>query len=344
MTKKSREIFIFAVLGIFLLLLVPRISFAQMGDGQRLQEMLSMTDDIISRANEIVANCQNLRGTELLNAAKSLQNLAQQQANTGNSGVSLQLTRQARNKALEAIKACQQAEENEGIVIQQLERTDQLLERIAEAMREFDDRNFTSVFNTAKDNQRQAWEFYRNRQYLPALKLSRQAEKTMQKLAEKLRSGTNDENRIQHQFRQFEANRERIRENLSGCSDEQAFNLARQAQEAYNNAVDFASNGENERAESSLRLAQKFIQEAGELCAQSGSLFRMLEHLKNEAELVADDIRASGNERAVELYREALGYLDKAEQPCQENQTEICAANVRAAQLSLQKAKRLAGI
>jgi hypothetical protein len=306
--------------------------------------MLNMTDDIISRANEIVANCGNLKGRELLNAAEVLQNSARQQANNEHPAMGFQLTRQARNKALEAIKACQQAEENEGIVIQQLERTDQLIERAAEAMGEFDNQNFTSVFNTAKDNQRQAWEFYRNRQYLPALKLSRQAEKTIQKLAERLRSGTNDENRVQHQFRQFEANRERIRETLSGCSDEQAFNLARQAQEAYNNAVDFASNGEYERAASALRMAQKFMQEAGELCAQSGSLLRMLEHLKNEAEMVADDIRASGNERAIELFQEALGYLDKAEQPCQENQMEICAANVRAAQLSLQKAKRLAGI
>ncbi len=326
-------------------LAIPSLSFAQGGNmgPQRLQQELNTTNDIIHRAQEIISNCGNMRGKQLLEAANLLQNQARQ--NSSNSPVmAFQFTRQARTKALEAIKACQSVEENESIVLQQLEKTDRVIERLGESMGSFSNQAYESVYNSARDNQRRAWEFFRNRQFLPALRLSRQAEHTLQKLGENVRSGAADQNRLQNQFRQYEANRERIREMLANCNNDQALELARRAQEAYNNAVDFASDGEMVRAENSFKMARKFMREAGELCSQSGSMLRMFEQLQRDLDQSSGAIRASGNDRAIALMEEAMGYLEKAKEPCNDGDNEICAANLRAAQLSLQKAKRLAGI
>jgi len=340
-TKKILTVFaVFAAAS----LMLPQHSLAQGNNmGQRLQQELDMTNDILQRAEDVVRNCGNLRGKQLLNAALEFQNQARQRA-SDNPVMAYQWTRQARTKALEAIKACQQADENESIVQQQLEQTDRLIERLGESMMTQSDHSFGSVFNSARDNQRRAWEFYRNRQFLPALRLSRQAERTLMKLGERVRTETNNQNRLENQFRQFESNRERVREMLSDCNNDQAFQLARQAEEAYNNAVDFAADGDWARAENAFKMAQKFIREAAELCSQSGSMLRMFEQLQGELERFAPMIRESGNNRAIGLMEEAMGYMERAQKPCQEGENELCAANMRAAQLSLQKAKRLAGI
>lgn len=344
MKKNDKKILAVITALLAVTILIPQLSRAQGNDmGQRLQRELDMTNDILQRARDIVVSCGNERGKQLLETATQLQNQARQ--NSSNSPVAaFQFTRQARIRALEAIKACQGVEENDSVVLQQLEKTDRLAERLAESIGSFSNQAYASVFNTARDNQRRAWEFFRNRQYLPALKLSRQAEHTLMKLGERVRSRANDQNRLENQFRQYEANRERIREMLANCNNDQSLKLAHQAQEAYNNAVDFASEGEMVRAENSFKMAQKFIREAGELCSQSGSMLRMFEQLSGDLERSQAAIRAGGNDRAVALMEEAMEYLEKAKDPCNEGENELCAANLRAAQLSLQKAKKLAGI
>lgn len=310
---------------------------------QRLGQEIDATQDIIERAQDVVSVCQNQRGRELLKAAVVLQESARNQASSSPMN-SYTMTRRARNKALEAIKACQEVAGNSNLVELQLEKTERLMEQIREYLGSGSGRIYESVFNTARENQRQAREFFRNRQYLPSLKLSRQAENSLAKLAEQLRTQNGIENRLKNQFRQFEANRDRVFKALDDCDNEQAFQLARQAREAYNDAVDFASEGKWMRAENSFKMARKFLGEANELCAQSGTLERMFRQLQADIEQNSEAIRLSGNDKAEELLREAVRYLEKADGPCREGQSELCAANLRAAQLNLQKAKRLAGI
>ena len=87
------------------------------------------------------------------------------------------LTIMARELALKAIAIKRRAEgkveENENTVLRQLEKTDQLIEKLREnAQANVPDR-LKSAFDTALDNQRRAWELYRERVLRAALKLSR---------------------------------------------------------------------------------------------------------------------------------------------------------------------------
>ena len=331
-----------------ILLIIPMAVSAQHGSGNddigaRMGQELSNTDDILNRAHEIVNLCRNERGQELLKLAHWLQQEAKERA-SGNPLMGFRLTNQAREKAREAIKACQQADENESLVGRQLERTDRKIEQIRQVSSGLRHDRFDSAFETARNNQRKAREFFHNRQLRPALMLSRQAGKTLDKLIELLRAGKNIQARLGNQFQQFETSRERFRTMLQECDNEQAVELAQQSQEAFNEAMNFYNRGEYIQAENAFQIARRLQREAAKLCNQAGNLIRKMNQLKSQMEQSESSIMTSRNEQAIKLMKEAFRYMNQAEKACNNGESEICAANIKAAQLSFQKAKRLAGL
>ncbi len=326
----------------FILSISPSETFAQ-GGGGRLDQEISGTDDIISRAQSIMETCGNARGRELLKLALKFQDQAMSEMGQ-HPLMSYRYTRQARQRALEAIKACQQSDENENLVQRQLELTDDLISRLSESLATLNRPMAESIYNASRDQQRRAWEFYHNHQYRPALRLSRQAEKTLRRLAEFSGAGENVLGKLEQQLRQTEQIMERTGDLLLDCGNDEADKLFDQAQESLDRAQAAAIAGDLDKAENSLRQAQRLSNKVQDLCAGESSLERVLKQLQSEMEMASGPIRDSGNSRALRLFEEAGEYLSHARNACDKNDTEKCAANLKAAQLNLEKAKRLAGL
>jgi hypothetical protein len=340
---------VFLVLGTILVLQFAASLAAAQGTSNspdRIRRELEITDEWIMKAEAFFrqSGFGDQRGEDLLTVAHNYQDQAWGNFRGRHYMVAMKNTQAAREKARAAIMLAQQIDENESLVLRQLEGTDNLASRLMDQAGVKTHAAFQSVYNAAVNNQRKAWEFYHNRQFRPALRLSRQAFKTLEKLSEELQAETEQTHRFRNQVQQTEGSLERIRNMLMNCDSKEALQHYEQARNHYDAAVNFEASGEVTKAENALKIARQMLLKIPGLCGNDEGLDRMFERLQNDLELSSQRIRNSNNDRAVELMESAAKYLQNAEKYCNEEQAEECAANLRAAQINLQKAKRLAGL
>ena len=81
-----------------------------------------------------------------------------------------------------------------------------------------------------------------------------------------------------------------------------------------------------------------------EICQGTDFQTGQLNRLQAEVDQVASLIRESDNKKAQKLLKTAENNLRKAENLCQAGESDACAAHIKAAQINLRKAKKLAGL
>jgi hypothetical protein len=264
----------------------------------------------------------------------------------------IKATVQARERAWQAVAAIRQAgerfvrqgEENENLVLRQLEKTDDLQNRVREEMPEEPGRALAALFDTARDNQLRAWEFYRNQNYRPALRLSRQAERTLLNILERLQGRAGERNRLENQFRQTEQRLEQAEQIARQCQNQAMTPLALRAREQFAEARQSHLAGDTEKAEGYLKAVQQMIRQIVQTCGDAENLKPMIQNVRREAEHISNEIRNSGNNAAIRLFESAMRHLAEAERHCDSGDSEACAANLKAAQMNLQKARQMIGI
>jgi hypothetical protein len=310
----------------------------------RFETEFERTQQVINQAKAVIAESRTEKGTALLKFAVELQNKAQEAARLQMFRRGGELTLEAREKARAAIAVCRQAEENENLVQRQLEKTDQLILRTQERIGPDAPRPLRALFDSARENQRRAWEFYRNRELRPALKLSRQAEKSMRRLIERVKAQAGEATRLRSQIRQTEQTLEQTRTRIQECDNEEAARLMIRAEESFRECLELQNNGQLKQAENKLKLVRRIVRQVVEACGDQESLGNVIRRMNMEMEQVSEAITGSGNPEAIRLMNAAREHLRAAERNCEVGDTERCAANIKAAQMSLRKARRLAGI
>ena len=350
-------------------LLLPVIVSAQNVDRARnkFQQEYWQTNQVINRAQNVIGEANRYHHLELvrlavnasekmLTQAKQLQEQAREQLNA-NDLAHIQIgnnrTTRARDMAWDAInvikkasdKIVRQADENENLVLRQLEKADQLIDRIKSNLRPEDAGNrMTALFDSARENQRRAWEMFRNGNLRPALKLSNQAEKSLHKIEELFQAENTVQNRIHNQLRRLEMQLTQTGERLQSCESEEAGELMTQAENAYREAVAFAAQNQQEQAEQAYKNAQKFMRKASSLCSDQDLLENRIRLMNRELERLAEMIGSDGDPAVRQLMDNAREHLRKATGLCEKGDKEACAANIKAAQIKIQKAKRIAGM
>ncbi len=328
----------------------------------RLAGELEKTDRVIEQARLAISRSNtaydseylriaNRQAGELLKKAVAHQNEAKMLFNPNSTLADLMFcekkTTMARELALKAIAIKKRAEgkveENENAVFRQFEKTDRLIEKFREnAPAKAPDR-LKSAFNSALENQRRAWELYRERSLRAALKLSRQAEKLLLKLGERMRSGNMENRRLRNQIMQAEQKMEQLRLEIQECNSDEARRLLNQADERLKECYRNLDENKNEKARNILKNTQRLLRKAARLCSDSESLTRAVNRLEAEIERHAEKIIGSGNETAIRLLESARRHLNDAIEFCEGGESDACAASVKAAQMNLRKALKLTG-
>jgi len=336
------------VIGMTLMVMLVYVNVFAQGNQQQLQNRFQhefeLTEQVINQARNAIAESKTEKGQALLSLAIQLQNQARTMGQNQQYVQGAAATLKAREQARSAIMVNRQAEENENLVQRQLERTDNLIDQLQNRMRADAPQMARTLFDTARENQRKAWEFYRNRALRPALKLSRQAEKSVSGLLERFKAQQGDLSRIRNQFRQLEQRMDQVRTMVKDCGTDEAFEFLRKAENAFNEALQHNAKGEVNQAENQLRLTRRMLTQAAALCGDQDALQRMIRQMEQEMERVAEAVQNSGDAQALQFMRSARNHLQKAERLCAGGNSEECAANIKAAQMNLQKAKRLVGI
>lgn len=361
--KKSIE---FGLLIFATIMLIPSILAAQNTDAARarLQSEFDKSQQIIERADNVITEASQYRqyqivriavdlGRTVLNNAKELQNDAQSGLNSDAAVViaaSLKRTEQARNRAWQSINIIKEArdrlsnqtEENENIVLRQLEKTDRLIDQLQANMSSDSPRRLSEMFDSASDNQRRAREFYYKKQLRPALRLSLQAEKSLNKLAELLRADKGSGQRMENQLRLLEQQMEQARQIAAACQNPEAVRIMSQLEEAWQNCRKFAADNAYGQFEQAIKQARQMYRHLNELCTRENELQTKLRQLKTEMEHLRE--RAGTGDNAVgELLDSAANHLRQAEQLCAKNQSDACAGHIKAAQMNMRKASELLG-
>lgn len=336
------------IIGLTLMgVLVYSNAIAQMNQQQlrnRYQYEYETTEQVISQAGNAIGESKTEKGQALLQLAIQLQNQARIMGQNQNYGLGIETSLKAREQARAAMAVALQADENENLVMRQLERTDNIINQFQNQISSDVAPMTRTMFENARENQRKAWEFYRNRSLRAALKLSRQAEKSIEGMGERFKAEQGDLTRLRAQTKQLEQKMDQVRSMVRDCDNEEAAGLLIKAENNYNESLQHASKGEVKQAENKLQLAHRLLNQIGEMCGDQKALEHKIQQMKQEMDRVAEAIQNSGEAQAIQLMLSAREHLQEAERLCAGGNSENCAANIKAAQMSFQKAKKLAGL
>jgi len=341
--RKLPKIFILVLL---VGLLVPSLLNAQQAQQarHRFEQEFRNTNEVINHARGLITSSGLERGSEMLKLAEQIQTQARNMGMSRNFVNGLKLTFSARDKAKSAIMINRQASENENLVRRQLEKTEKVLERIRSSISTDAGHRIESLYNTAYNNQRRAREFYYNHQLRPALKLSRQVENTLNRLIERLKEMNGNLERLRNRINRLENKIIRVESMIEDCGNDRAGQILNEVKNRFENMKNRQNNRKLEGIENRLRSMNQHLNSAIEICQGTNFQTEQLNRLQFEMEKAAASIRESGNKQAQKLFKRAEKNLEKAERFCLAGDSEACAANIKAAQISLRKAKKLAGI
>ncbi len=342
--KKLPKILIVALLVGFV---VPSLVYGQMQQQQtqnRFEQEFRNTSEVINQARNIILNSKIDKGIELLGLAEQIQKQARSMGTAGNYTNGITLTYSAREQAKNAAMLNQQANENENLVRRQLEKTEKFLDRIRTNMPVDAGQKIESLYNTARENQRRAREFYHNQQLRPALKLSRQVENSLKRLIERVKEMNGNLEQLQNQIGRLENKIIRLENMIQNCDSERAEQTLNEVKNQFENIKREQNNKEFEGLENRLRSMNQRLNAVIEICQGTDFQTEQLNRLQTEMDRVSILIRENGNKKAQKLLKTAENSLRKAERLCQAGDSDACAANIKAAQINLRKAKKLAGL
>ena len=336
---------------LILLLFAAQNLFAQGNFQQNARSYVRMelerTDQMLQRAGDAIRGGNSPIARANYDKAKEIQEMAWNQfrkETLEGYQAALKLTRMARQQAGTALSNSRQTEQYEGVILQKLERAGDLLERAKEAVELSDNANLQAIFDLASENLTKAWEFYRNGDYKPALKLVNQVVKTI----EKILSSFNDQLRKEGFY---ERHRDRIsqmlqnnRQLINQCGSEEGQAFMLQAENAFKRAEELSDEKHYRAALKQLQMARQMAVKAARECQGQDFLTNRYERIKSEADRIAEQIAGMPSEQtepARELLEQLYQQLELSRSYIEGEQTEPAIASLKAAQLILSQLKRL---
>jgi hypothetical protein len=130
-------------------------------DPERILAQLERTRELIERARDRIAECDNDRARALLKVAVEMQARAEAAANESRYLAALQLTLGARERALRALRMCNQEERLEESSDRALRRTDEAIARAKDVVGERGSERVRELLGRAVRLQAEAWAQFR---------------------------------------------------------------------------------------------------------------------------------------------------------------------------------------
>jgi flagellin-specific chaperone FliS len=317
---------------------------AQGGPGDsKVRQELERTDELITQAKEAIRSASNPLAGQTLQQAIEFQRLAWDAFDRNLPVLALNQTRKARESAQKALSLCRNAEQLESVVLRRLERAGELLDRVGEELSPQTEGAIQTLYDNARDNLARAWEFYRNLQYRPALKLADQAEKAAQRLAGQLQLEERGTALYERRREHVSDMLEQAATILTECSSESAAVRIARAREALDMADGLHGKKNDGAAVQAVRRAQDLIGRAIRDCQGSEQLEQRLERLQARTDRATEklaELDAAKAEVATKLLEQAREQLSIARNELAANRVEAALTSLQAAQLVLRQAER----
>lgn len=329
-------------LALILVLAGPSIAQGPSTDqAVRLERELERTDQALERIADAVAQANVPLAELAYEQAKDLQARAWEAFHDDRLVIAAALTKQARERGKVALSLSRQVEQYEGAVVRRLERASENLDRVAESLAGTDRSVLQNLYESTRSNLERAWEFYRAKQYKPALKLADQVDQAARKLMQA--AGLS-----QMADASYERRREAVRDFIdnagditAGCESIEAEQQMARAHQMLQLADDLNGKRQSGQALATLKRSREAAMQAVRECQGSDQLEKRYQRLLDESERLAE--QAEGNEAVQEMLRKTREQLDIAREHIQNNSPEAAAAALQAARLTMQQARRMLG-
>lgn len=144
-------------------------------DPDRVLAQLERTRELLDRARERIEECNVDRARSLLRAAVEMQDRAESSAREGRYLAALQLTLSARERAHRALRLCNLDENLNESAERALARTDELIARAREVVRQTDVEGAHRALDRAVEVEAEAWTQFRAQHFEASLRLTQSA-------------------------------------------------------------------------------------------------------------------------------------------------------------------------
>ncbi len=330
------------------LLLIAQISSAQHGHQnndtqiEALRVALEQTDQILEQALEAVRASGSPTTKMYFEQAQNLQrnawNSFRENTQSGYQRAKMQ-TEQAREMAQKAVATYRSTDENNDSVLRKLEQLKESLEQTRGMNGNTMSGPRRALYESAQNNLRLAWEFYRQGQFRASIKLCEQVEN----ITKSLLNYSNTDNRqklyYEHNAENFEAVYGKYKELIAECNLQQSKTIFEQAEQRYQQANQLAQDGSYQPAVKNLNQAKRLIQKAIDRCSGINNFEIKFEKILSEANRIKENLNLSDEIISKQL-EQVYVQLENARSFIDNSQNNRATVALKAAQLTLRKIKQ----
>jgi len=341
---------LYTLLTALVMTLATGSTYAQMGSNDQIEQLrlfLEQNDEILERARDAVraTNVSTPLAEMTLQQASKLQESAWESFRLERYSMAYSLARRARDKANAVLAAIRQTHQDEGetVVQRRLERAADLLDRAKGSATDGQRRLMRTLYETANSNLHRAWEFYRNGQYRPALKLADQVEKTAQKILTMNNAATRGQHQLERRLENANQLMDRAQSAVADCGSESAGRLMDRADDALMMARRLEQENRPLAALQALKNAREMAQRALAECQGSDQLIVRYERLRQRAEMLTELVSNTSGQAgttARRLIEQAYDQLEMAKSYIDRGKPEQALPALQATSLALRQAQK----
>ena len=310
----------------------------------KLEDELYRTDEIISRAKELVQGANSEKAKIALEQATELQvrawNRFRNRQNQHDLKISLGLTVKARERARVALEIAKKTVQNEHIVLRELEQAEDLLERARECASQTTDASWEGLYRSARENIDKAWQLYRSGHHYASLKLATQIKNSARKFLQACSGLSNRVSRYDNWSESVQELLNRAQEQVDNCDFETAAQMLTQAKQAFERAERLASENRFRMAEGALLSARTLAGKALRQCRGTDWLERRYNELNDRVNQLAENV-APSDDTAVRLLDQAREQLQLARESLDGGRSKAATAALKATQMNIERLQRL---
>jgi len=303
-----------------------------------IQAALEKTDNLLEQARDIVREAGSDRGAVGLRSAEQWQKQAWEAFQRGQWRRAEMFTERARTVIYQSLGSIRQSEDNDNEVERQLERTDQVLGEARDRMTPGRARMPQERLEAAFNQQRRAWDLYRDRRLRPALRLTLQAREAVLRMGGGVagnRPGMDTDPRaLESRLDRLTEASERVGERVGQSDNQRAQEIWKQAVSNLKTAEDALNSGDNRRTDQLLRQVRLQLDRAMRLVlreVRSDEVGVLIEAATERWELLQTPVQDSDNELLRTWHQEAGDDLDRARRAAGNNNARQALVQTRRA-------------
>lgn len=319
---------------------------AQHNDRDRLAAEIERTDEMLEQAREHLRETTDAKANQLLQQAAALQRRAHEFFEEGRYAIAWNMTNKARDAIRRILGELVDNDEDRALVEQQLERTDEYLNRARQNLSGVDAPGLEMYVEEAARLQDRARELFSENNLRQALQFTRRAQELLKKAADLIGNHGRQQEQFGFYLSQTRDDIDALRDFVYESGSDAAIRLFEVGNEQVDQARQLFEMGRVQEAVRMLAQARSKIKQAERIVevgdTPAGSM-RAIEIAQRRIEVLSERAEESGNQQALQILEEAAEKLDRARNFHAEGEFERALVIVRIVMELNQQAARMLG-